>query len=290
MKRFTSVMAALATAFGFGASAQEATPVSQQIGEDLDRAEWREVDPENLFIFETTKGRVLIEAVPEVAPNHVTQFREIIRSGKYDGTAFHRVIDGFMAQGGDIEALHQEPSPFPNIMGEFTFRRDPAETPFDMIGTEGASTYGYYKGAPVRTQSKYLAQLTEDGRVDSWMPHCAGVVSTARTNDPNSANAQFFLLRDTSHHLDQQYTAWGHMVAGLDVVRSLRAGAEETNGVVTTPDILREARVAADLAPSERPRVWVGRTDAPEIRSRLAGLETGTDVCDLPQTPAIVEG
>ena len=196
-------------------AAPEAQPVSASSApaltmDDVNAApeDWREVDADNLLIFETTKGRIVIEMLPEVAPKHVEQFRAIAKSGDFDGTIFHRVIDDFMAQGGDIFALKGRESGLPNIPAEFTFRRNPAEMPVNLKGNPQEAKQGLYKGFPIATQSQFLAEMTADGSVDSWVLHCPGVVSTARTNDPNSANSQFFLMRYKADHLDKQYTAW----------------------------------------------------------------------------------
>ncbi|MEO1476731.1 MAG: peptidylprolyl isomerase, partial [Pseudomonadota bacterium] len=156
-----AVSAQTEEALGAGASAIEAAKT--------DNSNWRSVDPERLIIFETTKGRILIETFPEIAPRHVAQFTAIVRSGDYDGTSFHRVIDGFMAQGGDLEAFHGRTSGLPNIEAEFFFRRVPAELPFDMIGDPNSSLDGYFMGLPVRSQSKFLAELSSDGRVESYV-------------------------------------------------------------------------------------------------------------------------
>ena len=249
-----------------------------------DPENWREVDPEHLIIFETTKGRVLIEAFPDIAPKHAAQYIAIVRSGDYDGTPFHRVIDGFMAQGGDVTAHHGRDSGLPNIPAEFTFRRDPLQLKFDMIGDPDRSLQGYYKGLPVRTESAWLAELVKDGKVESHVPHCAGVVSAARLgNDINSANAQFFLMRDHTESLDEQYSPWGRIVDGLKAPQSMKTGDPQ----VVNPDILTRAQMAADLPEDERPRVWVQRTDGPLYTAEIADLSR-VDVCDRDPVPAIV--
>ncbi len=251
-----------------------------------DPANWREVDPEHLLIFETTKGRVLIETFPEVAPKHVTQFKAIARAGDYNGTAFHRVIDGFMAQGGDVFATHLRESGLPNIEAEFTFRRNPADMPFNLIGDPDRSKAGYYKGLPMQTQSSWLAELSSDGLVESHVPHCEGVVSTARLDsDVNSANSQFFLMRAHSPHLDRSYTPWGRILDGQDAVNTMKTGDPQ----VLNPDILRSAEVAADVPAAERPRVWVQRTDGPEFQEYLSGLEQDTQICELPSVATVVQ-
>ncbi|MEM6899258.1 MAG: peptidylprolyl isomerase [Pseudomonadota bacterium] len=269
-------------------SAQEDENVSEEVTVDVAQADtqnWRQVDPERLIIFETTKGRILIETFPEIAPRHVTQMTAIVRSGDYDGTSFHRVIDGFMAQGGDVEAHLGRPTGLPNIEAEFTFRRVPSDLPIDLIGDENSSLQGYFQGLPVRTQSRYLAELSRDGRVKSYVPHCPGVVSTARLgNDENSANAQFFLMRETSSFLDEQYSPWGRIVDGQQVVANLKNGEPVQN-----PDILTRAVIASDLPDAERPSVWIKKTEGPEFSEYLQGIEDEA-VCDLPPVPAVIQG
>lgn len=255
-----------------------------------DPANWRAVDAERLFIFDTNKGRILIEAFPEVAPKHYDQFSKLIRSGDLDGTTFHRVINGFMAQGGDIYALKGRESGLPDIPGEFTYRRNPAEMPLTFaIGPADTAKYGYVNGFPMMTQASFFSEMSKDGMVESWIPHCRGVVSTARTSDPNSANSQFFLMRDTSQHLDKEYTAWGRVVQGEDVVLAIKAGKESLNGEVALPDILMQTKVAADLPKGERPNVWIERTDGPNFMAAHADIDEDLNVCDLPSVPAVVE-
>lgn len=247
---------------------------------------WREVNPEYLIIFETTKGRVLIEAFPEIAPKHVEQYLAITRSGDYDGTAFHRVIDGFMAQGGDVFAKHVRETGLPDIPAEFTFRRDPAEIDLSIIGDPDIGQDGYYKGLPIRTQSVWLAELSADGRVESHIPHCRGVVSAARLgNNINSANSQFFLMRDRYDSLNKQYSPWGRIVDGQNAPQTMKTGDPQ----VVNPDILNKAHVAADLPVGERPRVWVERTDTPAFKAKLTELGSA-NVCDLPAVASVVTG
>lgn len=300
MKLATLVMAASALSLGLMSHADASTPVAADEAATApamtveaakaDTLNWRAVDPERLFIFKTNKGLVLIEAFPEVAPKHYAQFTAIIRSGDLDGTSFHRVINGFMAQGGDIFALKGRESGLPDIPGEFTFRRNPVEMPLDSsFGPLDSAKNGYVNGFPMVTQASFFAEMSKDGMVESWIPHCRGVVSTARTSDPNSANSQFFLMRDTSHHLDKEYTAWGRVVEGEDVVLAIKAGKDALNGEVALPDILMSAQVAADLPKAERPNVWVERTDGPVFTASIADVAEDLDVCERPSVAAVVE-
>ena len=264
-------------------AATEAVTVDQAAS---DSENWRMADPENLIVFNTSKGQIIIEMLPAVAPAHAEQFRAIVRSGDYAGTLFHRVIQGFMAQGGDIFAIKGRESGLPNIPAEFTFRRDPKEMPIDPIGPADAATNGYYMGFPMRTQAFWLAEMSKDGRVDSYIPHCPGVVSTARTDDPNSGNSQFFLMRGTSPHLDKEYTAWGRVVSGQAVVMELKIGEPPAN-----PDVLQSASMAADLAADARPTVYVQRTDGPAFAERLAQQAEADEwnVCNFPPVATVID-
>ncbi|MCA8903141.1 MAG: peptidylprolyl isomerase, partial [Hyphomonas sp.] len=193
-------------------------------------------------------------------------------------------------QGGDIFALHGRDSGLPDVEGEFTFRRDPLEMPLEAaIGPDDTAKFGYVKGFPIGTQASFFAEMSADEKVESYMPHCRGVVSTARTEDPNSANAQFFLMRYQADHLDKNYTAWGRVVEGEDVVLAIKSGPSATDGLVHNPDILKSAKIAADLPAAERPKVWVMRTDGPKFRESLAAQGEVPHVCELTSVLTAVE-
>lgn len=148
-------------------------------------------DPANTIILDTTKGEVVIEMRPDLAPNHCARIKELVNDGFYDGTPFHRVIDNFMAQGGD-----------------------PTGT-----GTGGSG--------------KHL-----DAEFNSE-PHVRGVCSMARAQNPNSADSQFFICFADATFLDQQYTAWGKVISGMDNVDSFARGEPVRN-----PDKITTAKMA----------------------------------------------
>ncbi|MGB6086352.1 peptidylprolyl isomerase [Parvibaculum sp.] len=150
-------------------------------------------DPENTLIMEIPHGKVVIEMRPDLAPKHVSRIKELAREGFYDGVAFHRVIDGFMAQGGD------------------------------PTGT-GAGGSG----------KKLPAEFSAE-------PHVRGVCSMARTQDPNSADSQFFICFGDATFLDRQYTVWGKVISGMEAVDKIKRGEP-----VREPDRIVSMRVAAD--------------------------------------------
>jgi peptidylprolyl isomerase len=280
---------------GLIAAALAATAAgAQQAGDALDPADWREVPADRLIVMDTTKGRILIETAPEFAPNHAARFSELVRSGFYDGITFHRVIDDFMVQGGDPTGTGTGGSG-QNIDAEFTIKRD-ASMPVLEVSARANDRGGFFHGIPVVTQPIAQAAVRADGKVETWISHCAGVVSAARSEDPNSADSQFFLMRQSKRqdgspntYLDKQYTAWGHIVGGLGVVRDINVGtAGETRGF--EPDSITVARIAADLPEGERPRVWVQREDGPAFTAKLAeltGQGPAPDVCDI-EVPTVV--
>ena len=154
----------------------------------------------NIMILKLTYGEVIIELYPEKAPNHVKRFKQLADSGKYDGVVFHRVIDGFMAQTGDVK--------FGNT--------NSAEFNLSLAGTGGSD----------------LPNLEAEF---SDIAHTRGILSAARSADPNSANSQFFICFDSAPHLDRQYSAFGKVIKGMEFVDQIKKG-DPRSGAVSNPD------------------------------------------------------
>ena len=155
----------------------------------------------NLMILKLTYGDVEIELYPEKAPNHVKRFKELANSGKYDGVVFHRVIDGFMAQTGDVKFGNSN-SPNFNL---------------SLAGTGGSDL------------PNLKAEFTD-------IAHTRGIISAARSANPDSANSQFFICFDDTPHLDGQYTVWGEVIEGMEFVDMIKKGDPIKNGMVDDPD------------------------------------------------------
>ena len=144
---------------------------------------------ENIMILKLKDGDVKIELFEDVAPNHVKRIKQLAQEGKYDGVVFHRVIDGFMAQTGDVK--------FGNSSNDdFNLR---------SAGTGGSD----------------LPDLKAEF---SKIPHIKGTLSMARSQDPNSANSQFFICLEAAPHLDGQYTAFGKVIEGMEFVDKIKRG------------------------------------------------------------------
>jgi len=155
---------------------------------------------EKKMILKLKDGDVEIELYPKIAPNHVKRFETLADEGKYDGVVFHRVIDGFMAQTGDVQFGNSN-SPEYNL---------------DLAGTGGSD----------------LPNLKAEF---SDIAHTKGVLSAARSSDPDSANTQFFIVFERAPHLDRSYTAFGKVIKGMEFVDKIKRG-EGQNGSVTNPD------------------------------------------------------
>jgi len=156
---------------------------------------------ENIMILKLKDGDVKIELFEDVAPNHVKRIKELANSGKYDNVVFHRVIDGFMAQTGDVKFGNSESK-------EFDLRR---------AGMGGSD----------------FPDLEQEF---NNLPHDRGTLSMARAQDPNSANSQFFICFQPAPFLDRQYTVFGKVIEGMEFVDKIKRGDQNNNGAVTDPD------------------------------------------------------
>ena len=155
---------------------------------------------ENIMILKLKDGDVKIEMFPDVAPNHVKRITELANSGKYDNVVFHRVIDGFMAQTGDIR-----------------------------FGNSSSSDFNLQRAGMGGSDLPDLKEEFND------IPHERGTVSMARSSDPNSANSQFFICFEPAPYLDRNYTVFGKVIEGMEFVDKIKKG-DGPNGSVSDPD------------------------------------------------------
>ena len=222
-------------------------------------SEWRAADPENVLVIDTTKGRILVELAPEAAPEHVKRIKQLVREKFYDGLVWHRVIDWFMAQTGDPLGTGEGQSTHQDLKGEFTFRRgtDLSITP---IASPSGQQLAFLRTLPIATQPDALMALTTDKKVAAWGLYCPGVAGMARGENNDSANSQFFLMRQPYPSLEKRYTVWGRVVSGLEVVRAIKTGEP-----VVDPDKMTQVRVLADVPAAERPTVRVLDTRSPRF-------------------------
>ena len=155
---------------------------------------------EEIMIMKLKDGDVELELYSDVAPNHVKRFKDLSQKGSYDGVVFHRVIDGFMAQTGDVKFGNSNSKNF-NL---------------SLAGTGGSD----------------MPDLNSEF---SDIPHDRGILSAARSSDPNSANSQFFICFQPAPHLDRQYTVFGKVIKGMEFIDKIKKG-DGPNGSVENPD------------------------------------------------------
>jgi peptidylprolyl isomerase len=243
-------------------------------------SDWRVPDPQNVLVIETNKGRIIAELDPKAAPAHVERVRELVKAGFYDNLTFFRVIDSFMAQTGDPTNTGTGGSDKPDLKAEFTFRRD-ASLPLGASGKAGSNETGFVGTLPVTSQPSALAVMTADRRVAAWGNFCPGVLGMARAGDPDSANSQFFFMRQHYPTLDKTYTAFGRVLSGLEAVRAIKTGEP----VVDPQDRMLTVRLLADLPADKRPSVQVmdtrGAAFAALIAKRRADVGASFTNCDV---------
>lgn len=162
-------------------------------------------DPENTILMELPAGTITIELLPDIAPNHCERMKELARSGAYDNVVFHRVIDGFMAQTGDVQHGNTEQN---------------------------------YNASMAGTGSSELPNLAQEF---SGVPHDRGTLGAARSQNPDSANSQFFINFNDNHFLNRQYTVYGRVIEGMDHVDAIAKGEPPAN-----PDKMISVKVASD--------------------------------------------
>jgi peptidyl-prolyl cis-trans isomerase B (cyclophilin B) len=165
-------------------------------------------DPENTLIVETTKGKVVIEMMPAAAPGHVERIKELAREGAYDGVVFHRVIADFMAQTGDVK-----------------------------FGKKGGKDFNPSRAGMGGSEKPDLKAEFSN------ISHVRGTCSMARSQNPNSANSQFFICFTDAPWLNKQYSVWGQVIEGMDNVDKIKKGEP-----VSDPDSIVSVKVAADVA------------------------------------------
>tara|TARA_B110000014_G_C19935085_1_gene483768 strand:- start:177 stop:731 length:555 start_codon:yes stop_codon:yes gene_type:complete len=162
---------------------------------------------ENIMIMKLKDGDVEIKLFKDIAPNHVERFIKLAKEKKYDGVVFHRVIEGFMAQTGDVQ-----------------------------YGNSNSPNYNLSKAGTGNSEYPDLKSEFSD------LAHEKGILSMARSMDPNSANSQFFICFQSAPHLDRQYTAFGKVIKGMEFVDSIKKGSG-SNGEVEDPDKIISIKV-----------------------------------------------
>ncbi|MES2896732.1 MAG: peptidylprolyl isomerase [Pseudomonadota bacterium] len=231
LRLFTSCMAALS----ISAAAQA--------------ADWRSLDPAETLVIETSKGVIVVEMRPDLAPKAVERIMLLAREGVYDGLLFHRVIEDFVDQTGNPNNKDGGVSKHPDLEPEFTFRLKP-DQPHLIVRDTSDAVEGFVGSTPF-IGAQDLLDTNPLGRRATGA-YCPGVAGMGRQDAVTTANSEIFFMRQASRRLDGDYTVWGRAVKGLDVVRAMAVGEPPA-----VPDRMIRVRVAADIPAAERPRVEV---------------------------------
>jgi len=255
-------------------------------------ADWRMVAPENLWVIDTSKGRVLVELEPRIAPNHIERIRTLTNQNFYDGLKFHRVIPNFMAQTGDPKGTGEGGSELPDIAAEFSFRRG-RDAGYVPVANGGPGHVGTVGSVVVATQPDAQMMINADMKVWATPLFCAGTAGMARSSQPNSANSQFYLTTGHADTLNGNYTVFGRVLSGLDVVKSLKAGSEAADGAVGEgADVMTRVRLASQLPEGERPTVRVAVAGGAPFNAAVETARTakgnGFTACDI-QIPVQID-
>jgi peptidylprolyl isomerase len=225
---------------------------------------WRLTDPHNTAILQLDGGLVVIELNPAFAPETADQFKRLTREGFYDGQSFYRVIDGFVAQGGDgsdMGVANAEPT----VKAEFERKwSDQLSFGSAQIPDLFAPETGFINSFPA-------ARNMESGMV--WLIHCPGTVAMARLDDPDSSSTDFYIvIGQAPRYLDRNLNIFGRVVYGMEIVQRLRRGPSSNGGMITDPEersVIRSVTIAADVPTDERPSVQVINTDSEDFQSIL---------------------
>lgn len=239
---------------------------SQQATNQQENDGWRTPDTANLVYLQTETGTAIIELAPFIAPKHVAQFKALVSEGYYDGLDFYRVIDGFVAQAGDLDdnkpSKHKQP-----LKAEFT-RKTPKNSPFmlvqkpDFMAPETGFLQGFAAGRDPKSN-------------EEWLLHCPGTLAMARSNDANSGSATFYIvIGQATRHLDRNMSSMGRVIYGMPHIQALkRAPMNNRSGVMQEAKERSKIvwmKLAKDVPVSQRIKVQVQQEHSAQVAQRLS--------------------
>jgi peptidylprolyl isomerase len=228
--------------------------------------EWRTPEVDNLVYLQLENDVAIIELAPFMAPKHVAQFKALVREGFYDGLDFYRVIDGFVAQGGDLSE-QKKSTHKAQLAAEFTRQLDADSSFFlvqstDFIAAQTGFLNGFSAGRDLESKQE-------------WLLHCPGVVAMARDIDANSATTDFYItIGQSPRHLDQNMSVFGRIIYGMPGIQALlRANINNPSGVIedkTKRSLIVSARLASDIPLEQRIKIQIQNERSQAVTSRLA--------------------
>ncbi|MGS2720528.1 peptidylprolyl isomerase [Paraglaciecola aestuariivivens] len=232
--------------------------------------EWRTPEPDDLVFMQLKTGTVVIELAPFMAPNHVARFKDLVAEGFYDGLDFYRVIDGFVAQGGD----HSEKKPSDNknnLQPEFS-RPTPEKSDFmlvqspDFLAPQTGFLHGFAAGRDPQAKQE-------------WLLHCPGAVAFARGVEADTASTEFYIvIGQATRHLDRNMSSIGRVIYGMPAVQALnRAKLNNASGVIEDASKRSKilwAKLARDVPKKHLLKIQVQQQNSEQVKQRLSSAKT----------------
>lgn len=256
---FATLLAGLSQAEAGETQAQRspAEIVEQSAPED-----WRALDPESMLVFELERGRVVVALSEQLAPNHVKQVKTLARENFYDGLSFYRVIDGFVAQGGDPFSEREINSAAESMTAEF---EQPLTAAMGFTPIKDADGYaakvGFIDSEPVGVDA--------EGK-SVWRLHCTGAFAFGRDDDIHSASTEFYFPLQPQRYLDRNLTVFGQVIDGMEHLQRLRRVSPPETKEADLGETILSVRVAADIPESERPSFEIMRSDTATFADYVA--------------------
>lgn len=248
-------------------------------------SDWRALDLENTLYIELERGRVVVALSPVLAQGHVAQIKKLAREGFYDGLSFYRVIDGFVAQGGDVFEQRAVKTAAKTLPAEFD---EPLPENFAFLSLPDADGYapqaGFAASLPVGVDP-------EAGR--AWHLHCMGAIAMARGDGRDTAGTEFYVALQPQRYLDRNLTVFGRVMQGMEHLQALRRVAPAETPEDDLGETIVSMKIAADVPPAERANLEILRSDVPAFadyvearRNRPEGFfyyrPDHIDLCQLP--------
>lgn len=230
------------------------------------KTEWRSPPLNNTVYMETSEGLVIIELAPFIAPQHSERFKNLVKEGFYDGLDFYRVIDGFVAQAGDIS--EQKPSSNKSMLkAEFTQPITSSDT-YTLVQDNDfiAPQTGFLNGFPIGRDPQTKEQ---------WLLHCPGNIAFARNNQADSATTDFYIvIGQATRHLDRNMSSIGKVIYGMDTVQRLtRSHINQASGIIEKPknrSKITWVKMASDIPKKQRVLIQVQQQNSQQVTERLA--------------------
>ena len=269
---------------------------------------WNALDPENTVYMALPEGTVVIQLNPVFAPKTVEHFKQLLEEQFYRGTSFYRVIDGFVAQGGDESDIDGTQSA-KTLKAEFEI-----DWPLKPEDKEEAKNWEPMSWTPVQTDDMFAAYTgfidgfpaarDDDEAGKAWLTHCPGTVAMARSEDPDSSSTDFYIvIGQAPRYLDRNLTVFGRVVWGMDIVQHIKRGPAMDNGIIEE-DLdrtwIKQVSLASSIDPEQRLDVYVADTNSDGFKKILKQRRNRTqkffhykppkvlDVCQIP-VPARLE-